>query len=168
MLVTRHWFRGGCIFLVLVFVCWLGMRYYYWNECPSNSNYLFFLNSFCYPWGSFGYQNVFPRIILWFDYLCVDHTLSLLHGGSGSLIRWPCNREIVYSYHVGPPQIDTCWMFLDIVVPLSFFLLSWILLFIWCIYVSCIFEVLWDIVLYIDVLVSIFTYPMTCVVDVIH
>ena len=30
------------------------------------------------------------------------------------------------------------------------------------------FEILWDIVLYIDVLVSIFTYPVTCVVDVIH
>ena len=30
------------------------------------------------------------------------------------------------------------------------------------------FEILWDIVLYIDVLVSIFTYLVTCVVDVIH
>ena len=30
------------------------------------------------------------------------------------------------------------------------------------------FEILQDIVLYIGVLVSIFTYPMTCAVDVIH
>ena len=30
------------------------------------------------------------------------------------------------------------------------------------------FKIIWDIVLYIDVLVSIFTYPMICAVDVIH
>ena len=71
-------------------------------------------------------------------YLCVDHTLSLLHGGSWSLIRWPCSWEVVYSYHLGRPQIDISWMLLDTVVPLSFFLLSWRLLVIWCIYVSCI------------------------------
>ena len=69
-------------------------------------------------------------LFLWFDYLCVNHTLSLLHGGSGSLIRWPHSREVEYSYHLVPPQIDRCWMLIDTVVPLSFFLLSWRLLFI--------------------------------------
>ena len=34
-------------------------------------------------------------------------------------------------------------------------------------FIMC-FEILRDIVLYIDLLVSIFTYPMTCVVDAIH
>ena len=70
----------------------------------------FFLSSLCYPWGSFGYQDSLPRIILWFDYLCVDRTLSLLHSGSESLIRWPHGQEVVYSYHLGPPQMmDAPW-----------------------------------------------------------
>ena len=80
-----------------------------------------------------------PCLGLFYDLImCVDYTLSLLHGGSEILIRWPHGREVVYFYHLVPPQIERCWMLLDIVVPLSFFLLSWRLLFIWCIYVSCV------------------------------
>ena len=91
-------------------------------------------------------------LFLWFDYLCVDCTLSLLHSGSGSLIRWPRGREVVYSYHLGPPQIDRCWMLLYIEVPLPFSLFSWRLLFIWCIYVSCIlrsYGILYCILMYL-------------------
>ena len=151
---------GSLLLLMAVVICWslclwhltLILRWLYifgicmltWyemlvlDECPFNFDYLFFLSSFCYLWVSFSYQDSFPRIILWFYYMCVDRTLSLLHSESGSLIRWPRSQEVVYSYHLGSPQIDRRWMLLDTVVPLSFFLLSWRLLFIWCIYVSCV------------------------------
>ena len=111
---------GICMMLVLYWVFFL-------------LEYLIFLITKCYLWGSFCYKDSLPRIILWFDYLCVDCILFLLHYGSGSLIRWPHDWEVVYSYHLGPPETDRCWMLLDTVVPLSFFLLSWRLLLIWCI-----------------------------------
>ena len=43
----------------------------------------------------------------------MDCTLSLLHGGSGSLIRWLHSQEVVTSYHLGPPQIGQRWMLID-------------------------------------------------------
>lgn len=125
--------------LLLIFTWYLyvdfGMWCWYWIECPFDFDYLFFLNSLCYPWGRIDHQDSFPRIVLWFDYLYVDYSLSSLQGGSGSLTRWPRSREVVTSYHLGPPQIDRCWMSVDAVVPLSLLFLSQRLLFGWFIYV---------------------------------
>ena len=118
---------GGLLLLMEIFICWslclwhlalISRWLYFWSwylyvdlvcgVCIEwvffHFDYLFFLSSLFYPWGSFGYQDSLPRIILWFDYLCVDRTLSLLHNESGSLIRWPHGREVVYSYYLGPPS----------------------------------------------------------------
>lgn len=56
--------------------------------------------------------------------MCVDHLLSLLQAESGSLTRLPHGQEVVTSYHLGPPQTDGCWTFVDVIVSLSFLFLS--------------------------------------------
>ena len=51
-----HW-----LYLDLIVYCTryfnvdLGMWCWFWIECPFNFDYLFFLSSLCYLWGSFGY-----------------------------------------------------------------------------------------------------------------
>ena len=100
----------------------------------------------------------FVLLILWFDYPCVDRTLSPLHGGSGSLIRWPHGREVVTSYHLGSPQIKRYWMFVDAVVLLSFLFLPWkhsIHMLYPCIYVFCIlrsYEMMYCLLMYLYLL----------------
>ena len=94
----------------------VGMQCWYWYEFSIILDYLIFVISMCYLWGSswlLGFCCL-GMFLVWFLY--VDHSLSSLHGGSGSLTRYPHGREVVTSYHLGSPRITNYWMFDDAVV----------------------------------------------------